>query len=77
MAAAQLMDLGYRVCRPCCWLWCVCLPTGGKIHNETRYMQVFMRRNSVYVAFIIGGALAGEKVSVVGHQLRCTHSAMT
>ncbi|KAK9838057.1 hypothetical protein WJX74_010716 [Apatococcus lobatus] len=35
MAAAQLMDLGYRV---------------------------FMRRNSVYVAFIIGGALAGEKI---------------
>ena len=28
-----------------------------------------MRRNSVYVAFILGGALAGEKVCAVDHTL--------
>ncbi len=27
-------------------------------------LQIFMRRNSVYVAFILGGALLGERVSL-------------
>ena len=28
-------------------------------------LQIFMRRNSVYVAFILGGALLGERVSLL------------
>lgn len=30
----------------------------------TAGLQIFMRRNSVYVAFILGGALLGERVSL-------------
>ena len=47
-------------------------------------LQFLMRRNSVYVAFILGGALAGERVSfccfltdlaAVGSPQQCVHEA--
>lgn len=34
-------------------------------------LQFLMRRNSVYVAFILGGALVGERVSRCGALLLC------
>ena len=38
------------------------VPTGGFL--ESAY-KVLMRRNSVYVAFVITGALVGERVRTV------------
>ena len=38
-------------------------------------MQTFMRRNSVYVGFIIAGAFVGEKVRMVLHVYDCLLTA--
>ena len=50
------LQIGFRICS--CWI----------LHQNISTLQTVMKRNSVYVAFILGGALLGERVG----QERCT-----
>lgn len=57
----KLLNLGYRVrCT------CIAFVVAVAIHlTWILLLQVLMKRNSTYIAFVLAGALLGERVSPV------------
>ena len=54
-----MRSLGVETCL--LWTAFVCMMA---ILRDLLRVQLFMRRNSVYIAFILGGAILGERVSL-------------
>lgn len=59
-----LLNLGYRVSCSSLALLCKCFCARLLVLSFALCVcQVFMRRNSVYLAFVLTGAIIGERVS--------------
>ena len=55
----KMLNLGYRVC-----IACFVFVVVDAIHLMWYcFLQVLMKRNSTYIAFVLAGALLGERVS--------------
>lgn len=71
----KMLNLGYRVSpvhgRP---------PRFDELRTDGLVVQVLMKRNSTYIAFVLAGALLGERVSTIFgyHPQLCdsTHSGL-